>query len=108
MNAENAESKAPVDRLVSTIWKACDRERYQKTLEARNEAQRWQLDSDWYGYNFHSGVASGTLEASFIYGRIQRTLEPAMNEMARLLIQMRTDENAAEIDAALSAAGYSC
>jgi hypothetical protein len=105
---ENASSATPVDCIVSTIWKACDYERYNKTQEARHEAQRWQKEGDWYGYNFHSGVASGTIEASFIYGQIQRKLEPAMNEMARLLIQMRTDENAKEIDAALLAAGYSC
>lgn len=104
MNTQNAETKAPV----STIWKQCENDRLQKTYEARDDAARWEQEGDWYGWNFHQGVSSGTVQASFIYGRIQRKLEPAMNEMARLLIQMRTEENAAEIDAALSAAGYSC
>ncbi len=103
-NTEEVAAKS----IASTIWKACDHERYDKTQEAQLEAQRWQREGDWYGYNFHSGKASGTVEASFIYGRIQKKLEPAMNEMARLLMSMRTDENAAEIDAALSSAGYSC
>jgi hypothetical protein len=98
----------PVQPIVSTIWEACDDERIEKTRKARDEANRWQSEGDWHGYNFHSGVASGTIEASFIYGQMHRKLEPAMNEMARLLIQLRTAENASEIDAALSAAGYSC
>ena len=105
---ENASSATPVDCIVSTIWKQCENDRLQKTCEARDEAARWEQEGDWYGWNFHQGVSSGTIEASFIYGRIQRKLEPAMNEMARLLRKMRTDENAKEIDAALLAAGYSC
>lgn len=108
MDSEQTATSAPVDAVVSTIWKQCEKDRLQKTYEARDEAARWEQEGDWYGWNFYQGVSSGTVEASFIYGRIQRQLEPAMNEMARLLMAMRTDENAAEINAALSAAGYSC
>ena len=107
--SEQQETLTPrVQAIVSTIWEACDNERIEKTRKSRDEANRWQSEGDWYGYNFHSGVSSGTIEASFIYGQMHRKLEPAMNEMARLLRQMRTDENAKEIDAALLAAGYSC
>jgi hypothetical protein len=109
MQTQNETGLTPhVQAIVSTIWETCDIERIKKTRKARSEAERWEMEGDWYGYNFHSGVVSGTIEASFIYGQMHRKLEPVMNEMARLLIHMRTDENTAEIDAVLLAAGYSC
>ena len=92
--------------LVSALWKQCESDRLDKTHQSHDEAKRWEAEGDFYGWNFHQGVASGTVEASFIYGRIQRKLEPALNDMAKLLIELRTDENAARINAALTAAGY--
>ncbi len=94
--------------IVSTIWKQCDRDRIEKTDAARAEAEHWKYEGDWYGYNFHSGVASGTIGASIIYDRVEREFASSVDRMAKLLMSMRNEDNATQIDAALSDAGYSC
>jgi len=105
MNNENENSASQVDAIVSTLWKKCEEERLTKTYACRDEAERWKAEGDWYGWNFHQGRASGTIEASFIYNRMRRAM-PAIDAMAELLRKFRNDNNAEQVDAVLRAAGY--
>ena len=60
---------------IDALWKECEAERMEVMNRARDEAKRWESEQDMYGWNFHQGLASGTIEASFIYGRIFRALK---------------------------------
>lgn len=60
---------------IDALWKQCESERMMVMKRARDEAKRSESEEDMYGWNFHQGVASGTIEASFIYGRVFKALK---------------------------------
>ena len=64
-----------LEEKIDALWKECEAERIKMTERSRQEADRWKNEDDMYGWNFHQGLASGTIEASFIYGRIFRALK---------------------------------
>lgn len=91
---------------VSKFWKECDRERLEFTNQCHDKATKWEREGDSYGWNFHQGVASGTVQASFIYAKIERRFAPAVDAMAALLKKLRAEGNDTEINDVLKAAGY--
>lgn len=64
-----------MNEYVDRLWKSLEDERLEKTREFRDEADQWQREGDWFGWNFHQGRSSGTIEASFIYDRMRKELE---------------------------------
>jgi hypothetical protein len=91
---------------VSKFWKECDRERLEFTNKCRIEASKWEREGDEYGWNFHQGVASGTVQASFIYAKVERRFAPAVDAMAAMLKVLRTEGNERTVNDILKAAGY--
>ncbi len=87
------------------LWDQCEQDRLNKTHEFRDEAERWKKEGDMYGWNFHQGKSSGTVEASFIYNRMEKAL-PAIDEMASLLRVLRNTNNEETINSTLLKAGY--
>jgi hypothetical protein len=67
-----------VRELVDSEWKNAEQDRLKVTDDAHDEATKWKLQSDWYGWNFHEGKAAGTIEASFIYHRMVRAIADAV------------------------------
>lgn len=60
-----------------TAWKEAEQERMKALHEFRDEAGKWESQDDWYGWNFFQGMASGTIQASFCYGRLNKVLDRA-------------------------------
>jgi len=69
------EKLVPTDDQIDKLWKQCEEERMLVMQKARDEAEKWKAEGDMYGWNFHQGIASGTIAASFIYGRIFKSMK---------------------------------
>lgn len=67
-------SETILQSLLSEFGKASE-ERYQFLEECRKEANKWKAENDMYGWNFHTGMASGANWADLYYQRVARKLE---------------------------------
>ena len=67
---------------LADVYRIADEERLAKTYEARDEASKWKSENDFYGYNFHEGMAAGPVGASLYYGRVGRAIKEANKQPA--------------------------
>ena len=63
------------------IYKEADAERLQETEAARMEAQKWEMEHDMYGWNFHEGRAAGITWGSIYFNRVRRWIEDKMKAL---------------------------
>jgi hypothetical protein len=71
---------------ILTAFKAADEERLNETHERTQEAEKWKSEGDWYGWNFYTGMSSGTTAASIIFHRVQRLLEKHLVQLRKELL----------------------
>lgn len=67
-------AKGRIEKAI-VAFNVADTERLKETIEARDEAEKWRLQGDDYGWNFHQGRSGGTIGASIIYGQVGRALK---------------------------------
>lgn len=73
---KRAEEAEALLASVHAAWHEADRQRLSETHKCCEEAERWRIEhDDMFGWNFHRGVASGTVWASLYYDRVRREFE---------------------------------
>ena len=75
LKLESRPTAVMTEKELEDLWKQCEDERMNVLEDTRNEAEKWKAEGDMYGWNFHMGIASGTIEASFIYGRVFKEMK---------------------------------
>ena len=63
-----------LDRIEAALASASE-ERYQLLNEWRSDAEKWKVEGDMYGWNFHQGMAGGANWTDILYRRIGREIE---------------------------------
>lgn len=70
---------AKLKPLVVALKEASE-ERYRNLREWDAEAEKWKAEGDFYGVNFHQGMAAGANYCDLLYQRVIRAIEALLKE----------------------------